>query len=108
MLGRESKGLAILKVDGKSSKVALSNKPVPLALDRRGLPLHPHGNLSVPMNRKKSGSGIPGCSKGWFCWGSCGRLAGYFVIIVAIFGLQGTCPMEGGRSSSQSTGISYE
>jgi len=40
-----------------------------VTLDRQGLPLHPHGNLSVPMNRKKSRSGIPGCSKGWFCWG---------------------------------------
>ncbi len=40
-----------------------------MTLDRQGLPLHPHGNLSVPMNRKKSRSGIPGCSKGWFCWG---------------------------------------
>lgn len=63
MLIREFKGLAILKVDGKSSKVALSNRQVPLALDRQGLPLHPPGNLSVPMNRKKSRSGIPGCSK---------------------------------------------
>ncbi len=63
MLIREFKGSAILKVDGKSSKVALSNRQVPLALDRRGLPLHPHSNRSVPMNRKKSRSGIPGCSQ---------------------------------------------
>jgi len=40
--------------------------------------------------------------------GVVGGWLGVLFIIVAIFGLQGTCPMEGGRSSSQSTGISYE
>jgi hypothetical protein len=52
--------------------------------------------------------GYRGVQKVGFVGGVVGGWLGILFIVVTIFGLQGTYPMEGGRSSSQSTGIDYE